>query len=82
MASEPIQVIELWPKGAPGEKGDIGEERDTTKPTDQMIAGKPVIRLGNVSKPTISIYRPPADKATGTAVVVCPCGGYHILAMA
>jgi len=80
-ASEPAHVIELWPKGAPGEKGDIGEERDTTKPTDQMIAGKPVIRLGNVSKPTISIYRPPADKATGTAVVVCPGGGYHILAM-
>jgi len=34
-----------------------------------------------VSKPTISIYRPPADKATATAVVVCPGGGYHILAM-
>ncbi len=80
-ASEPIKVIELWPGGAPGEKGDIGEERDTTKPTDQLIAGKPVIRLGNVSKPTMSIYRPPADKDTGAAVLVFPGGGYHILAM-
>jgi hypothetical protein len=52
-----------------------------TKATDGMIAGKPVIRLGNVSKPTISIYRASTDKATGTAVVVCPGGGYHILAM-
>ena len=80
-ASEPIKVIELWPGGAPGEKGDIGEERDTTKPTDQLISGKPVIRLGNVSKPTMSIYRPPAGKDTGAAVLVFPGGGYHILAM-
>ena len=81
LATEPKKVIELWPNGAPGEKGNIGEEKDTTKPTDQLIAGKPVIRLGNVSKPTISVYRPPADKDTGAAVVVCPGGGYHILAM-
>src|ERR1044071_6967910 len=80
-AAEPAEVIELWPKGAPGETGDIGEEKDTTKPTDQQIAGKPVIRLGNVSKPTLSLYRPPANKDTGTAVLVCPGGGYHILAM-
>jgi acetyl esterase/lipase len=80
-ASEPVKVLELWPNGAPGEKGNIGEERDTTKPADQLIAGKPVIRLGNVSKPTIGIYRPPADKDTGAAMVVFPGGGYHILAM-
>ena len=73
--------IELWPKGAPDEKGDIGEEKDTTKPSDNLIAGKPVIRLGNVSKPTITIHRPPTDKDTGAAVLVCPGGGYHILAM-
>jgi acetyl esterase/lipase len=80
-ASESIKVIELWPNGAPGEKGNIGEERDTTKPTDQLIAGKPVIRLGNVSKPTIRIYRPPAGKDSSAAVLVFPGGGYHILAM-
>src|ERR1044071_776486 len=80
-AAEPAEVIELWPKGAPGETGDIGEEKDTTKPTDQQIAGQPAARLGNVSKPTLSLYRPPANKDTGTAVLVCPGGGYHILAM-
>ena len=77
----PSKVIDLWPGIAPGEKGDIGEEKDTTKPTDQLIAGKRVIRLGNVSKPTISFYRPPPDQDTGAAVLVCPGGGYHILAM-
>ncbi|MCI0638243.1 MAG: alpha/beta hydrolase [Gemmataceae bacterium] len=78
--TRPPKVIELWPAGAPGEKGDIGDERDMTKPKDNLVAGKPVIRLGNVSKPTISIYRPPADKDAGAAVLVCPGGGYNILA--
>jgi acetyl esterase/lipase len=80
-AVEPSIVIDLWPGIAPGEKGNIGEEKDTTKPTDQLVAGKRVIRLGNVSKPAISIHRPPADKDTGASVLVCPGGGYHILAM-
>jgi acetyl esterase/lipase len=71
----------LWPASAPGERGDIGEEHDTTKPTEKLIAGKPVIRLGNVSKPTITLHRPPPDKDTGAAILVCPGGGYHILAM-
>ena len=79
--AEPAKTIELWPNGAPGENADLGEERDMTKPTDGLIAGKPVIRLGNVSKPRISIYRAPREKANGAAVLVCPGGGYHILAM-
>jgi acetyl esterase/lipase len=40
-----------------------------------------VIRLGNVSTPTLSIYRPAKEKDTGAAVVVLPGGGYNILAM-
>lgn len=80
-ADDAPKPIALWPGAAPGEKVDIGEERDTTKPTDNLIAGKRLIRLGNVSKPTISIYRPPTDKNTGAAVLVCPGGAYHILAL-
>lgn len=73
--------ISLWPGNAPGDPGNLGEEKDTSKPTDNLIAGKPLIRLGNVSQPTITVYRPPANKDTGAAVLVCPGGGYHILAM-
>src|SRR5438270_842280 len=80
-AAEPLKTIELWNGTAPGDKGDIGKEADTTKSTDRDVAGKRVIRLGNVSRPTISIYRPPDGKNTGTAVLVCPGGGYNILAM-
>ena len=39
-----------------------------------------MIRLGNVSTPTLAIYRPASDKDTGAAVIVCPGGGHTILA--
>lgn len=80
-AGPPALVLDLWPGTPPGEAGVIGEEKDMTQPTDQLIAGQRVIRLGNVTKPTLSVYRPPADKDTGAAVLVCPGGGYHILAL-
>jgi hypothetical protein len=64
-AREPDKLIELWPGTAPGEKGDIGEEKDTTKPTDDLIAGKRLVRLGNVSKPTLSVFRLQRTKTPG-----------------
>ena len=75
---EPDKVINLWPNAtsAPAE-----QERDMTKPNDGLVARKPVIRLGHVSKPTISIYSPTKAANTGAAVLVCPGGGYSILAM-
>ena len=80
-AAEWSKVVELWTGAAPGDKADMAPEADTTKPTDHQVGGKPVVRLGNVSNPTISIYRPPASKDTGAAVLVCPGGAYRILAM-
>ncbi|QOV89844.1 alpha/beta hydrolase [Humisphaera borealis] len=74
------QPIAIWPDVAPGEKGDIGPEVDKTKPDPKIPADKYIIRLGDVSKPTITVYKPAADKDTGAAVVVCPGGGYNILA--
>jgi len=71
----------LWPGTAPGETKDLGKEQDTTKPTDNLVAGKRVIRLGNVSKPTLTIYKPSKSKDTGAAVLVCPGGAYYILAL-
>lgn len=75
--AEEQTVLKLWPNGAPGEKGDIGEEK--TLP-DRPGAKKKVIRLTNVTEPTMTLYRAPKDKANGCGVVVCPGGGYHILA--
>ncbi|MHB9010120.1 MAG: alpha/beta hydrolase [Limisphaerales bacterium] len=82
MAAEPAcEPVPLWAGLAPGDQALPGGERDLTKATDGLIAGQPVIRLGNVSRPTMTIYRPPADRDVGTTVLVCPGGGYHILAM-
>ena len=69
--------LELWPDGAPGETGDVGPEREQPPREGE----KKIIRLTDVSEPTITLYRPPREKANGTAVVICPGGGYHILAM-
>ena len=76
--SDPIL---LWPKGAPDEKSEVGIEHDTTTASGRMVAGQRVIRLSNVSQPTITIYRPSRHKANGTMVMVFPGGGYSILAM-
>lgn len=69
-------VVTLWPKGAPDLEGKGGPEKATASPK----GGVSVTRITNVTKPTISVRTPP--KATGPcpAVVVCPGGGYSILA--
>lgn len=62
-AAEPL-VIPLWPEGVPGAK-DIGpEQSDDTG------------RIANVSKPTLTVYPAAVDRPNGTAVIVCPGGGY------
>ncbi|MCC9135284.1 alpha/beta hydrolase [Pontibacter silvestris] len=37
-------------------------------------------RISNIRKPTLTVYLPPKDKANGTAVIICPGGGYAIVA--
>jgi acetyl esterase/lipase len=72
--------IRLWPGIAPGDKPGMAPEADATTAKDPLIAGRRLIHLGNVSEPTLTVFKPPADKDTGAAVVVCPGGGYWILA--
>jgi acetyl esterase/lipase len=73
--------LPLWPGTPPGDTAKLEEVRDVTKPTDNVVGGRPVVRTGNVSNPTLTVYRVSADRNTGAAVVVCPGGGYYILAM-
>ena len=80
LAADAPPVIDLWPDKVPGETNVIGEEKDMTKPNEGLVAGKRVIRLGNISKPTITVYRAPKEKDTGATVIVFPGGGYNILA--
>jgi acetyl esterase/lipase len=73
-------TLPLWPGVAPGEPANMPVEVDTTTAKDNLIAGRPLIRLGNVSKPTLTLYSP-KGKNTGAAVLVFPGGGYQILAI-
>jgi acetyl esterase/lipase len=73
-------AIPVWPGAAPGAVENPPAEADTTKPTDNLIAGQRLVRLGNVSVPTLTLY-PAKGKNTGAAVVVFPGGGYNILAI-
>lgn len=81
-AEKPL-IVDIWP-GQPA-KDDAakieGEKfRDLIvngKP--YQVAGKPTTWLTNVTKPTLSIYKPAKEKDTGTAMLIAPGGGYHNL---
>lgn len=73
-------VLNVWPEKPPGETKELPPEADQTKPTDALIAGRRIIKLGNVSTPQIAVYKPAPEKDTGAAVIVCPGGGFYILA--
>jgi acetyl esterase/lipase len=82
-ADKPL-VLDVWPGKVPGDDaGKIGEEKFIElkingKPYE--VAGKPTKWLTNVTKPTLTVYRPAKDKDTGVAILICPGGGYHNLA--
>jgi acetyl esterase/lipase len=77
--AEPL-TLNVWPGKPPGETKELPPEADLTKPEDRLIAGRRIIKLGNVSTPQLAVYRPAKSKDTGAAVVICPGGGHNILA--
>jgi acetyl esterase/lipase len=77
-ADKPL-VVEIWPGNVPDERGDIGPERFRMSPSldrKQVEVTEPTQMITDVTNPTITIYQPAKDKDTGTAVLICPGGGY------
>jgi acetyl esterase/lipase len=77
-AAEPL-VVEIWPGKVPEENGNIGAERVRMSPKldrKQVEVTEPTRMITDVTKPTITIYRPATEKNTGTAMLICPGGGY------
>ena len=66
-AQEALQ-IPLWPKGAPGFESRRNEPE---------IAKDWYVK--NIHNPSITVYLPPKEKATGAAVLICPGGGFRAL---
>jgi len=78
-AADNPPAVELWPGKVPEETGNLGEERSLMSPKlerKQVEVTEPTRLVTNVSKPTITIYRPAKDKDAGTAMLICPGGGY------
>jgi acetyl esterase/lipase len=75
-----VRTVNLWPGKPPAEKKELPSETDQTKPSDRLIAGRRIIKLGNVSTPQLTIYPPAKEKDTGLSVIICPGGGHSILA--
>lgn len=67
----------LFPDVAPGEKRTMTETRDDT---GDKVGELSVLRVSNVGSPAITIYPANPDVASGAAMVVCPGGGYYLLA--
>ena len=68
MAQDTPRIIHLWPNGAPGYENRRNEPE---------IAKDYYVR--NIHNPSVTIYLPPKEKATGAAVVICPGGGFRLL---
>ena len=62
------QESPLYVGAIPNAKETANEEKRTTS---QIVS--------TISVPTLSVFLPPKDKATGTAVIICPGGGYGVL---
>ena len=69
--------IKLWPGAVPGdEQFQAPAPKTETKPP----APSDTLRIALVTEPSLTLYRAPADKTNGTTVLICPGGGYNILA--
>jgi len=72
--------VQIWPGPAPDRQPVAGPEVSKSSGKEDLVAGKQVVEVDNVSRPTMTVYTP-TGKNTGAAVVVFPGGGYQILAI-
>ncbi len=70
------EIIKLYPGVIPGSKPTPADFKETGPVGDDGI-----IRISKVSEPTLTVFLPSKEKATGAAVIICPGGGYGILAI-
>jgi acetyl esterase/lipase len=79
VGADPPLVVELWPGQPPDENGNPLTERIWMSPKldrKQVEVTESTRLVTDVSKPTLTIHRPAREKDTGTAMLICPGGGY------
>jgi acetyl esterase/lipase len=73
----PDEVIRLWPEGPPSTLEGVGPEATFRGPAGTV---GDAAMLRNVSEPTLTAFPPTNGKSNGVGVIVCPGGGWRILA--
>ena len=74
LIAEP-KVVKVFPNGLPADAVKLPEDRIA-----KLKAANTDERIAYVAEPTLTLYPAPKDVATGCGVVICPGGGYNILA--
>jgi acetyl esterase/lipase len=72
--SQKHDLIYLWPGKVPGEL------KEKQPPSTETSRNDNVIRFSEVTNPAIEVYLPDRSVNNGSAIIVCPGGGYRILA--
>ena len=68
--------LPIWPKGLP--KGAVVFDADKAKELIEATKVHPKGHILFVDTPTLTVYRAPRESANGSAVVICPGGGYNL----
>lgn len=79
ISAERGEEIRLWPKEAPGSEGVTAQE--VSKPSASPKYAKLPGQFTETHYPSIYVFLPPKEKATGAAMVVAPGGGHRQLVM-
>jgi acetyl esterase/lipase len=66
--------VPLWASGAPGSEGKTAQEVD-----EAPNQAHGYLKVTSVHKPSLTVFLPPADRATGTALIIAPGGGHQFL---
>jgi acetyl esterase/lipase len=72
--SQKNELIYLWPGKVPG------EIKEKQQPAVEASKEDNILRYSEVTNPAMEVYIPDASNNNGSAVIICPGGGYHILA--
>ena len=72
--SQNKDLIHLWPGKVPG------ESKEKLAPVTAAAENDNIIRIAEVTDPAMQVFLPEKTLRNGAAVIVCPGGGYHILA--
>lgn len=70
-------VVPLWSNGAPGSEASAGKPEVVTTPTKQGDS----VKVSSIHNPSLLVYLPAKDKATGAAMIVAPGGGHRFLSI-